>query len=258
MDLIRRIVDRHREVAALRRENERLRWQLEAERVALARERHAACHDPLTGLSNRRDFYQRASALLAATRPVVALMLDLDKFKPINDEIGHAAGDAVLVAVAGRLAHELRDRWLVARLGGDEFAAVRAGTAGEPVPLVEAATVAAAIAEPMGVDGHELAVGCSIGLAVGGGPITLPELLGRADAALATSKSLGGRPVLWHPRRDDDTGQRGGVRPVVRTRDLRRARVGGASVLVASGNETRSGYPAAGRVRAVASVVGAS
>lgn len=227
MDLIRRIVSGPREVARLLDENAKLRRQLE-------REHHAAYHDPLTGLPNRRNFYERAGALLVEAQPVVALMLDLDRFKPINDRIGHAAGDAVLVAVAGRLDRQLGDRWLVARLGGDEFAAVLTGTADEPALVAEAAALAELVAAPMWVDRYELRVGCSIGLAVAGGRIELPELLGRADAALATSKGLAGRPVVWHPRRDDDTARRTGVRPAVRTRDLRRARFGRVSVLVAA------------------------
>jgi GGDEF domain-containing protein len=85
--------------------------------------------------------------------------------------------------------------------------------------------VAGVIRQPIQVGGRELRVGCSIGIATIGGPLSLPDLLGRADAALARSKSAG-RPVLWHPRYDDDTGRRGGTRPAVRTRDLRPARYG--------------------------------
>jgi diguanylate cyclase (GGDEF)-like protein len=251
MDLIRRFNGRRHEAARLRRENEWLRR-------ALAHERHAACHDPLTGLPNRRDFYRRAGALLATTWPAAALMLDLDRFKPINDEIGHAAGDGVLVVVAGRLAYQLGDRWLVARLGGDEFAAVRAGAVEEQALVVEASAVAAAIAEPMRVDRYRLEVGCSIGLAVAGGQVSLSELLGRADAALATSKSLGGQPMVWHPRRDDDTDRSGGVRPAVRTRDLRRARFGRVSVLVAADAGAGGADAVVGRARPSSSLAGAS
>jgi diguanylate cyclase (GGDEF)-like protein len=203
----------------LRAENARLRDQLATERQRSARARHAACHDVLTGLPNRRDLYERAQDL-PGDCGLVAMMLDLDGFKPVNDEVGHRAGDRVLVTVAGRLRDRLAGRWLLARLGGDEFTAVRAGQLDPSAALVEAAVVAGVIGQPIQVGGRELQVGCSIGIATTGGPLPLPDLLGRADAALARSKSAG-RPVLWHPRYDDDTGRRGGTRPAVRTRDLR-------------------------------------
>jgi predicted signal transduction protein with EAL and GGDEF domain len=116
---------------------------------------------------------------------------------------------------------QLGERWLVARLGGDEFAAVRPGPAPGPALLAEAAALVAAVSAPVRVGGETLAVGCSIGIAVTVTPVSLATLLGRADAALARSKHTGG-PVVWHPRRDDDTDPRAGVRPVVRTRDLQR------------------------------------
>jgi diguanylate cyclase (GGDEF)-like protein len=224
------VAGRGRELARLRSENERLREQLAQERRRLARERYAACHDELTGLPNRRDLYERVPDL-PGDRGMVAMMLDLDGFKPVNDEVGHRAGDRVLVAVAGRLRDQLADRWLLARLGGDEFTAVRAGPVHRAGVVAEAAGLASVIGQPIPVGDHLLRVGCSIGIAVTGSPVTLPDLLGRADAALARSKSVG-RPVLWHPHQDDDTGRRSGTRPVVRTRDLRRVRYGDVSMLV--------------------------
>jgi diguanylate cyclase (GGDEF)-like protein len=218
-------------VALLRAENARLRDQLEAERRRLARERYKACHDILTGLPNRRDLYERFDDLPAG-RGLVAMMLDLDGFKPVNDQVGHEAGDKVLVEVGRRLWALLGRRWLVARLGGDEFTAVRPGPVPEPALLAEAARVVAALAVPVHVEGETLNVGCSIGLAATGTPVKLPVLLGRADAALARSKTTGA-PVLWHPRIDDDTARRTGVRPVLRTRELRRVRYGDLSLLVA-------------------------
>jgi diguanylate cyclase (GGDEF)-like protein len=211
-------------VALLRAENARLRTQLEVERRRLARERYDACHDVLTGLPNRRDLYERFPDL-PAHAGLVAMMLDLDGFKPVNDDLGHEAGDRVLAAVGKRLWSLLGQRWLVARLGGDEFTAVRPGPAAGPALLAEAASVAAAVAAPVDVDGDTLSVGCSVGIAVTGEAVTLPVLLGRADAALARSKATGG-PVVWHPWLDDDREARRGVRPLRRTRDLRRARYG--------------------------------
>jgi diguanylate cyclase (GGDEF)-like protein len=213
--------DRGRELARLRAENARLRDQLAMERRRLARERYDACHDVLTGLPNRRDLYERVRDLPAG--PLVAMMLDLDGFKPVNDEIGHDAGDKVLVAIGRRLWSLLGERWLVARLGGDEFTAVRGGPVDGPAVLGEATDLANVVAEPVAVADQVLRVGCSVGVAVADPPVALAVLLGRADAALVRSKRTG-RPVLWHPQWDDDTGRRAGVRPVVRTRDLPRAR----------------------------------
>jgi diguanylate cyclase (GGDEF)-like protein len=218
-------------LARLRAENEQLRRQLAFEQRRLVRERYAACHDVLTGLPNRRDLYERFDDLPAG-RGLVALMLDLDGFKPVNDDVGHEAGDKVLVEVARRLESRLAQRWLVARLGGDEFTAVRAGPVNRAVVLSEAAGLVSAIAAPVWVEDRVVTVGCSVGIATSDTPVGLAVLLGRADAALARSKGAG-RPVVWHPRSDDDTARRDGVRPVVRTRDLRRVRFGDVSWLVA-------------------------
>jgi diguanylate cyclase (GGDEF)-like protein len=217
-------------LALLRAENARLRDQLEVERRRLARERYEACHDVLTGLPNRRDLYERFDDLPAG-RGLVAMMLDLDGFKAVNDDVGHRAGDRVLVEVGRRLWDRLAGRWLVARLGGDEFTAVRAGPVHEPGLLAQATALATVIGLPVPVADQVVRVGCSIGLAATGAPLPLPDLLGRADAALARSKTTGG-PVLWHPHLDDDSPpRRAGMRPVVRTRDLRRDRFGEVSLL---------------------------
>ena len=214
---------RGREEALLRAENTRLRDQLEVERRRLARERYKACHDILTGLSNRRDLYERF-ADLPTGRGLVAMMLDLDGFKPVNDKVGHRAGDRVLVEIGRRLWSRFDQRWLLARLGGDEFTAVRAGPVDQPRLLTQANGLAQVVALPVTVEDHEVRVGCSIGITTSHTPISLSDLLARADAALARSKTTG-HPVLWHPRRDDDTGRRG-VRPTLRTRDLPHARHG--------------------------------
>jgi predicted signal transduction protein with EAL and GGDEF domain len=135
---------------------------------------------------------------------------------------------------------------LVARLGGDEFTAVRAGPADRSVVLCEAVGLAAAVAAPVCVRDRVVTVGCSVGIAISEVPVGLAVLLGRADAALARSKGAG-RPVVWHPRLDDDTARRDGVRPVVRTRDLRRVRFGDVSWLVAV--DVPGQAPVVGRAR---------
>src|SRR5690606_41776376 len=82
---------------------------------------HLALHDPLTGLANRAQFQSYLDENLAAAQPLTLLSLDLDRFKQVNDSLGHAAGDAVLKEVSDRLRQYTRSQDLVGRLGGDEF-----------------------------------------------------------------------------------------------------------------------------------------
>src|SRR5690606_2685416 len=117
--------------------------------------RHSAHHDPLTGLANRVLFEARFTRMLARSarddRPWAVLFIDLDGFKAINDEKGHAVGDAVLREVADRLQQVCREQDIVARLGGDEFLIASAG-----VPLAEAGALAervrAAVSAPLSGD----------------------------------------------------------------------------------------------------------
>jgi diguanylate cyclase (GGDEF)-like protein len=143
--------------------------------------RLAAATDPLTGLLNRRAFGERCTQELARARrtgePFAALLIDVDRFKEINDREGHAAGDAALVALAGVLSGELREIDSVARLGGDEFAVLLAGTGD-----AGARATAARLIERSGVP-------ISIGTAVYGlDGHTADELARAADAALYAAK----------------------------------------------------------------------
>jgi diguanylate cyclase (GGDEF)-like protein len=151
-----------------------------------------ANHDLLTGLVNRRRFEDELGARLAETRRYgtsgALLVLDLDRFKPINDEHGHAAGDAMLKAVAATLRATVRATDIVARLGGDEFAVVLPHTSVEG-----AATCAAKIIEGIGAlrvtfAGVALGVGVSIGIASFQGS---GDALAAADAALYDAKRAG-------------------------------------------------------------------
>jgi diguanylate cyclase (GGDEF)-like protein/PAS domain S-box-containing protein len=153
---------------------------------------HQALHDPLTGLANRTLFLDRVThALEGAARTassVEILFLDLDDFKTVNDSLGHPAGDAVLLAVTERLRQCLRSGDTAARLGGDEFGVLLD-------PGVEWSGVAdriiAALRSPVVVDGHEVAVRASIGVAVGGSEVDASDLLRRADLAMYVAKSEG-------------------------------------------------------------------
>lgn len=259
MDLIRpirRAVSVHREVARLRDVVAELHRELADERQHKERERYAARHDPLTGLPNRLLLTELAVALLASPRPAL-LLLDLDRFKPVNDVLGHGVGDSVLIGVAARLARFDR-RWLAARLGGDEFAAIREGPVDEPDLVAEAAALAESVAAPMWVGSHEVRVGCSVGLAIAYTPVELSVLLRRADEALYRSKTLACGPVLWRRQWDDGTVPRVGERPAVRTRDLRRARFGRVSMLVAADAHGGDAGTVIGRAQPAASWAGAA
>jgi len=137
---------------------------------AEARARFLARHDTLPGLPNRRRFRERLEEVLAANggdgMPLALLYLDLDRFKPINDRFGHAMGDRVLRIVAERLAGCLRSSDMVARLGGDELCALLPGIRRRRDLAVIASKIIAAVSAPMRLDGNEITVGTSIGIAM--------------------------------------------------------------------------------------------
>jgi diguanylate cyclase (GGDEF)-like protein len=160
--------------------------------------RHQAYHDPLTNLPNRVSFAETASARIAdersdAVRPVV-LLLDLDDFKAVNDTLGHAAGDDLLIMVAERIRGCIRDGDVAARLGGDEFAILLDD---EP-SLDRAIAIAHRLIDVLGttfpVRGQEVVVGVSIGIVMSPGPDqTADDLLSNADVAMYTAKGQGRR-----------------------------------------------------------------
>jgi diguanylate cyclase (GGDEF)-like protein len=191
-------------VAGWRMRRRALRAAAEAARLReeLVAERHAAAHDPLTGLPNRRAFYQLGAALVAdpTRQPLVAVVLDLDDFKQINDRLGHAAGDEVLVTVARRFAAYAGDN-LVARLGGDEFAGLLTVPDLDDAWLNCAAReLADALAAPMQAIGYSVTLTASVGLVPVDGHVDLAEALRRADAAMYRAKS-GGYGVSTGPLR---------------------------------------------------------
>ena len=153
---------------------------------------HLAQHDILTSLPNRTSLYQRMDHVLTeAGRGMGAaiLYLDLDHFKPVNDTLGHTVGDGLLCAVAERLLACTREVDMVARLGGDEFAIIQQGIERPEDVQVLAARIIRAIAVPFEIDGHQIAIGASIGIALVGQDGTDTEnLLKRADLALYRAK----------------------------------------------------------------------
>ncbi|MFR9777639.1 GGDEF domain-containing protein [Micromonospora sp. MS34] len=181
----------------LRRRAVRAEAELELLQAELEAERHAASHDPLTGLPNRRAFFRLAAALLtdAAGKPLVAIVLDLDGFKQVNDRYGHAAGDQVLVSVAQRLTAFAGDN-LVARLGGDEFAGLLTSPTVDRWWIEHASRrLCEALAAPIPLGTRTVQVTASVGLAPVHGPTQLTDALCRADAAMYRAKSVGAARV---------------------------------------------------------------
>ncbi len=152
-----------------------------------------AYHDPLTGLINRAALRIGLTHMLAESRrnntPLAVLYLDLDRFKTINDSLGHAIGDLVLKEAAARLLGCIRDTDFVARLGGDEFLVV----AGELNSINDAAAIARKIierlTEPMNILEQRLQTGCSVGIAIHPGSVSDPDsLIKQADSAMYAAK----------------------------------------------------------------------
>jgi diguanylate cyclase (GGDEF)-like protein len=165
----------------------------------------AAAQDPLTGLANRRRLLQYGTEVLSAVpaRGVAALLLiDLNHFKEVNDTLGHAAGDKVLVDVAARLAGAIQEHDLVARLGGDEFAVLLVGLSAPAVAESRANAVLGALSAPIDLDGMRISVEASGGVATAASSGGIGELLRRADVAMYQAKRDGQRVVADSATRD--------------------------------------------------------
>ena len=167
---------------------------------------HRATHDDLTGLATRRVLEDRLTHALARrdreTHRVAVVFADLDDFKALNDTFGHAAGDAALCEVAIRLGGVIRAGDTAARLGGDEFVLLLEDLADADQAVATAARCAAALADPLVVDGHTVTLTATIGIAVDTPDTrTADHLLRRADAAMYRAKRDGkGRHLLFDER----------------------------------------------------------
>ena len=165
---------------------------------------HLAHHDVLTGLPNRALFLDRAEhALLMSRRRgsrLAALYCDLDGFKQVNDRFGHAAGDAVLVEVAGRIERCLRDTDTVARLGGDEFAMLLEDIDSDDQVVAVASRVLDALRERLSVGEHPVSVTTSLGIAYSDTADSADTLLRNADMAMYQAKAQGkNRMATYEP-----------------------------------------------------------
>jgi diguanylate cyclase (GGDEF)-like protein/PAS domain S-box-containing protein len=156
---------------------------------------HRAFHDPLTDLPNRELFIDRLGVALARVRrgggELAVLFLDLDRFKEVNDTLGHSAGDRLLVAVARRVEAGVRPSDTVSRFGGDEFVILCEDVAGEVGAAQVAERIRETLERPVMIGDHEVAVNASIGVAMAGKDSNADELLRRADAAMYRAKDLG-------------------------------------------------------------------
>jgi len=161
--------------------------------AALAETRRAARTDDLTGLSNRRDFYRRVTAATGRpAEPCAVLLIDLDRFKEVNDSLGHQAGDQLLIQVGRRLSEQARSTDTVARLGGDEFAVLLQGAGVGDAGRV-AIGVRDRLREPFGLGAATLRISGSIG--IGAYPEHAADvhgLLRCADTAMYAAKAAGG------------------------------------------------------------------
>ncbi len=176
---VRGIVSNSRDVTETVEAHERLSYE--------------ASHDVLTGLANRALFGERVGACVGRTAPgrgISIVLVDLDDFKTVNDTLGHAVGDGLLIAVADRMRATVRPGDTVARLGGDEFAILFEGLDGGAVDRV-LERIADVLAVPVDIDGHLLSVRASFGVVEGRGGDDPGNLLRQADIAMYEAKERG-------------------------------------------------------------------
>ncbi|MFY0407412.1 EAL domain-containing protein [Solicola sp. PLA-1-18] len=213
----------HELVGALRRAESSEARRAEAEAEA----RHLAAHDALTGLLNRAGLIARLDQVLAAEGQAAStlgvLFMDLDHFKAVNDSLGHAAGDELLVVVADRLRSVARPGGIVARLSGDEFV-VTGEVAGPDDAVTMARAVLDTLAEPVVIQGLEIVVTASVGGALRSDELDATEkLLHHADVAMYRAKASGPNQVQVH----DPTSVDPAVDRLRLLGDLRRGVLGG-------------------------------
>jgi len=196
-----------------------------------ARERYQATHDALTGLANRSSFREHLEVAVARARReggrVAVLLADLDRFKDVNDTLGHHRGDALLEVVGSRLRTAVRDADVAARLGGDEFAVLCTTSASPEGALAVAQRVAEVLRGPVVLDGLPLEVDASVGVALFPDHGTDAEsLLKHADVAMYAAKRARGGAALYAAGTDGNSADR-----LVLVAELRRALAEGELVL---------------------------
>ena len=172
-----------------------LQRSMEDQKRVQAELQHRALHDPLTGLANRDLLLDRLDQALARSRrdgrAVAVLFLDVDHFKLVNDSLGHAVGDELLIALGELLAHHLREVDTAGRLGGDEFVLVLEELSGPAEAIAVAERLLVAVREPLLVGGEQVRTSLSIGISLATSSSTSTELLAESDAALYRAKAAG-------------------------------------------------------------------
>jgi len=180
----------HDSLEAMNRSIRGEKEELEKEAVSMI---HLANHDPLTGLPNRRLLFELLQKTFDVAKrngtKVGVFYIDLDNFKPINDEMGHLAGDRALVAIGERLRSTLRASDTVARVGGDEFVVVLAAMKGREALALAADKIIASACRPFEIDGTPCSVGFSMGVAIyPDDGLTIERVVCAADAAMYSVK----------------------------------------------------------------------
>ena len=190
---------------------------------------HQAFHDPVTNLANRALFVERVRHAVPRARRersrLAVIFMDLDDFKTINDSLGHAAGDSVLLEIAKRLDSSIRPSDTAARFGGDEFAVLLEDVGSAQDAADTAERILESLAAPLQLEGKELFVRCSLGISIAEGDAAAgaDELIRNADAAMYIAKRDGkGGYRLFEPAMHEGVLERLELRA-----DLQRAMTGG-------------------------------
>src|SRR3979411_2187800 len=192
-DLERRVEER---TSRLIDANQRLKLEIANREESQARSQYLAYHDSLTGLGNRLLFKEQLEEALrdvsVTPHPLAVLFLDLDGFKAVNDTLGHSIGDLLLKSVATKIRDILQRTDRIARLGGDEFAILQI-SAPQPSSSIELAEkIIEIVGQPCNIDGHDVTVGASVGIAVAHpGDMNKENFLKSADLAMDTAHSDG-------------------------------------------------------------------
>jgi two-component system cell cycle response regulator len=207
-DHVLRPVDPNELRARVRNQIRRKRYQ-ERLRAELDRSLELAVTDPLTGLRNRRYVRRHLEGVLRNSGAAVVL-IDVDRFKSVNDSLGHAAGDIVLREVAERVRAHIRAADVVARYGGEEFLVVMSGAGAEDAALVAERLRAAIAATPIQAEGQFVPVSASVGVASGGPGTLSDDVIAAADAALYAAKKAGRNRVEIAKAGDWPGGAQGG------------------------------------------------
>jgi diguanylate cyclase (GGDEF)-like protein len=204
-----------------KRRSDELKAEIEFRRIAERELRHRVRHDALTGLLNRSAIVDEIDAAVSGGSPVAVVLIDLDRFKEVNDTLGHHVGDALLTSVAARLTDELRSDATLARLGGDEFVLLLPACEPQTAEVV-AARALQTIRRPFALDGLALEMDASCGVAVG--TDTSADLLRHADVAMYAAKADHLGVAVYRPALDDGAPEQlaffGELRRAIRNGDL--------------------------------------